>query len=555
MKRQIIFFLLLLHFVVLFGEPVTKEAIQTTVKTFVENYFPKDKKYNIREIIPITSSGVTTMYIINFDPEGWILIAADDKIDPILGFNFKGAFNLDYNSSPLIDEWMNKYFENIVSAKDNLSLKRNQLWNGYYGLKSTNLVNVEPLINVTWDQDAPFNQFCPESSSGPGGHVYVGCVAVAMAQAMSVYKFPTLGIGTKTYTENDYGKISLQFDQVPLKWDSMSNTSGDKFNAWLLYNCAVSVGMDFSPDGSGAYTFRIPNALRTYFKYHNGVKSITRSGTVNDWIQILVGELAEGRPIIYGGDAQDNEPGHAFNIDGVIDSKYFHLNWGWSGFFNGYYTITNLTPGGFDFTKDHDAIISIRPTIYCPTDVFLSDNKIKEGLPVGSFVGKISITDEAIDNIYSLTLLGDSIAPNTYLPPDFYLSHDTIMTSRPFNLSEESSFNIFVQVKDQFDHFLKKKFTIYIISNPYTSIDNTTAEGLKLYPNPTTDGHFFIYIPSSFNSYYTVNLFDLSGHKVFTSSERSVNSEISINYPYPGIYILEFFNSSGITFHKKIWIQ
>ena len=56
------------------------------------------------------------------------------------------------------------------------------------------------LINVTWNQGNGWNRFCPEDEEGPGGHVYAGCVAVSMAQAMSVFGAPSKGKGSYQYT-------------------------------------------------------------------------------------------------------------------------------------------------------------------------------------------------------------------------------------------------------------------------------------------------------------------------------------------------------------------
>lgn len=554
MKKQIFILMFLLCFTTIFAEPVTKSELQNIVKNFTEHYFPAGNKFAIGEVTPLPLSGKTTMYAVNLNPEGWILVSAEDKVEPVLGFNFTGKFHSDYES-PEVESWMNRYHKSIQSVSGNESVIRNSKWNnGYLRAKSAELITVEPMIKVTWDQDSPFNQLCPESPSGPGGHVYVGCVAVAMAQAMSVYQFPERAAGTKTYLEDDYGLITLQFDQEPIQWQLMSATAGDQYNAWLLYSCAVSVGMDFGPDGSGAYIFKIPNALKTYFKYYSGAKMISRTGTVNDWVQTLVAELKAGRPIIYGGDASDGEMGHAFNIDGVIDSKYFHLNWGWTGYYNGYFTITDLTPGGFDFTKDQDAVIQIRPK-YCPTDVRLSGNEIKEAMPAGSMVGKISVIDEAADNNYTLTLLGDSIDRDTYLPADFYLSHDTIRASKSFNLSEKSSYNIYVRVKDQYNQMIQKKFTIYIMAESYTGTEDEGAEHINVYPNPS-EGLFYIDVPASVKREMTVKLVDLSGRLVYSSLIHKEDSQVvTISCQHPGFYLLEIITDSGEAFHSKIRIH
>ncbi len=55
-------------------------------------------------------------------------------------------------------------------------------------------------------------------------------------------------------------------------------------------------------------------------------------------------ELEAGRPIVYRGGPDDGRSGHAWNIDGYGDG-YFHMNFGWSGSQNGYFTLDLINPG------------------------------------------------------------------------------------------------------------------------------------------------------------------------------------------------------------------
>lgn len=554
MKKFSLSLLLLFQFALLISGPVTKNELQSVVFSFIENRFPSNKQFTIQEISPVTSGDLTTLYIVNLNPEGWILISADDKVEPVLGFNFTGYFNPDFQEALPVNKWINQYNKNISTASSIHTLVKNRMWDATFETKSAPLANIDPLIEVTWDQDATFNRFCPVDATGPGGHAYVGCVAVSMAQALSVFDYPSSGTGTKSYYAEKYGTQVVRFDKEVFKWDSMSNLSADKYNARLLYCCAVSVSMNFGPDGSGSFTSRVPTALKTYFKYNSGVKRVLRSGTDSAWIQLLVGELKNGRPIIYSGDANDDEPGHAFNIDGVNSGKYFHLNWGWSGTYNGYFLITDLTPSVYDFTQNHEAVINIRPPVYCPTDIQLSKKTVKEGLPAGSFVAKVKIIDEAIDNTYTLSILGDSIEEDTYLPPDFYLSNDTIRTLKPYSLSEQSTYPVFIKAVDQYNNVLQKKFTISILLNSSVTGENVlNAESVKVYPNPS-EGKFNIEIPEM--SAFYIDLMDLSGRIVYQKHIDNLDGTlVPFMYNVPGIYILRITSTPGTSVFKKIIIQ
>ncbi len=542
-----------IHFTFLWSDPITKSQLQSVTFSFIENRFPQNKHFTIHEIIPVTSDHITTFFIINLHPEGWILVSADDKVEPILGFNFTGFFDPDFQKAIPVNKWMGQYEKNITIASSIRTLAKNKMWDMPYIIQSTT-TSIEPLIDVSWDQDASYNQFCPEDLSGPGGHAYVGCVAVSMAQAMSVYNYPSSGNGTKSYFSSRYGNLAVHFDQETFHWDLMSKSASDPYNSRLLYACAISVSMNFGPNGSGSYTSRIPAAMKTFFKYQSTLKRVLRSGNDSAWIQLMFNELKSGRPIIYSGDANDNESGHAFNIDGVNNGNFFHLNWGWSGSYNGYFLITDLTPGKYNFTENHEAIINIRPPAMIPIDIQLSKVTVKEEMPEGTFVAKITILNKTPNNTYAINLLGDSIDSNTYLLPDFYLSNDTIRTLRSFSLTEQSSCPVFVRITDQYNHVFQKKYNISILLNSSVTDENVlNAESVKVYPNPS-EGKFNIELPEM--PAFCIDLMDLSGRIVYQKHIDNLDGTlVPFVYNLPGIYILRITSTPGTSVFKKIIIQ
>ena len=152
--------------------------------------------------------------------------------------------------------------------------------------------------------------FCPEDEEGPGGHAYVGCVAVAMAQAMSVFEYPVQAQGVKDYVHPDYGSLAVNYDlAAPYEWGQMSASSADEYNAILLYHCAVAVEMDFGPDGSGAYVRDANAAMKRYFGYPQSMSFEDRFADSEEWVDALVNELEAGRPIIYRGNPGDGTAG------------------------------------------------------------------------------------------------------------------------------------------------------------------------------------------------------------------------------------------------------
>ena len=123
--------------------------------------------------------------------------------------------------------------------------------------------------------------------------------------------------------------------------------------------------MNYGVDGSGAwvgvYEPSVLTGLKTYFRYNDG--AVFRSKDEypeSTWLDIVKIELDQGRPLIYKGYTSDYAAGHAFVIDGY-EGDYFHLNWGWSGSYNGNYLINNLSPGGYNFSTWQGAIFQLYP--------------------------------------------------------------------------------------------------------------------------------------------------------------------------------------------------
>ena len=100
--------------------------------------------------------------------------------------------------------------------------------------------------------------------------------------------------------------------------------------------------------------------MKTYFGYKSTLQGVYKDDYTNtNWINLLKTELNARRPIIYAGFGNDG--GHAFVCDGYDTNNYFHFNWGWGGYNDGYYTLTALAPGSYNFTYNQIAIVGVEP--------------------------------------------------------------------------------------------------------------------------------------------------------------------------------------------------
>jgi len=117
--------------------------------------------------------------------------------------------------------------------------------------------------------------------------------------------------------------------------------------------------MDYGYDGSGAYTWDVPDALTSHFRYASAEYQSRMSYNSTSWATLMRSNLDLYRPIIYSGSGSDG--GHAFIMDGYQGTTNFHFDWGWDGYANGYFILTALNPAGSEFNDDHQCVESIYP--------------------------------------------------------------------------------------------------------------------------------------------------------------------------------------------------
>ncbi|HIE15768.1 MAG TPA: T9SS type A sorting domain-containing protein, partial [Bacteroidales bacterium] len=144
-------------------------------------------------------------------------------------------------------------------------------------------------------------------------------------------------------------------------WKNMPNNA-TRYNddlSKLLFHAGVAVSMHWGPDGSGSTTTALATALSNYFKYSSNLDYVQKSDyTDTQWLDMMKNEIDNKRPVAYAGNGSSG--GHEWNMDGY-QSDQLHMNWGWGGAYNGYFTIDNLNPGGTTFDSGFDGVINIYP--------------------------------------------------------------------------------------------------------------------------------------------------------------------------------------------------
>ena len=202
---------------------------------------------------------------------------------------------------------------------------------------------VTPFIPTTWNQTCYYNDSCPTVGSGGScGKSYTGCNSTAIGQICKYYNYPAETFGGN-YCNNTNTSYCVDFDAQTYNYALMPNnvTSANSEVAKLLYQIGVAVDMQWS--GTSSNSFFAPEAMKRFFAYSPRMKSSANFlfPTLVERIDAIKAELDAGRPVLAKGGS------HFYLIDGYNSSNQFHLNFGWSGTYNGYYDISSVTnPAG-----------------------------------------------------------------------------------------------------------------------------------------------------------------------------------------------------------------
>lgn len=407
----------------IFATEVNKaNAEKVAVNAYFEKSWKFDKEINYYDINIVESYLVDdTYYVVNFS-DGWVLISADDAVTPVLGYNLNGKFPAQSQMTQNLESWMAHFVdqkdfvnENRIMASEDIASQ----WNKYMSsdiasLRSGERDVTEPLCSSLWNQDDPYNVLCPADDAGPGGHVYVGCVATAMSQIMYYWRYPNQGSGSYSYYQYPYGVITANFDTT-YNWDGMADVINNQ-NPWDIacigFHAGVSVQMDYGADGSGSFSWDVPSALEDHFNYSSQASYIEKSNySTSVWENYMQQDLDAGRPIYYSGFSSSG--GHAFVCDAYDGDNNYHFNFGWSGSGNGFYTlqdvngfntgqgmVRNIMPGDANYPYIADGA----DTLFALAGSFTDGSGPIEDYPSGVDASWLIEPQTETDSVESITL-------------------------------------------------------------------------------------------------------------------------------------------------------
>ncbi|MBK6965451.1 MAG: C10 family peptidase [Bacteroidales bacterium] len=372
-------FIILVFYLILFLAPEARsqpaspdEAGQLAAAFLKADIYNSQDVPELAGIIP-DSKQKPAIYIFRLPEQGFILMSADKAAFPVLAYSHRG----DWPSGELpgnTDAWIDNYIsqiDQIRSSKLKPDQKIRDAWEHplpFFTRQFNQERSVAPLIISFWNQGVFYNDSCPLEPQGAGGRALAGCVPVALAQILFFHRYPERGTGYNAYFSHEYGTLSADFGNTTYEWAGML-AKPDRFSpslSQMIYHCGVSVNAVYSANGTSASTADAAPALIQYFGYADEAVYHNKTDFSDSaWTSMIRLNLGQKQPLIYKGSA-GGLGGHAWVCDGFEGDDYFHFNWGWSGFADGYYYLDNLNPGNYDFTFGQGAVFNIHPGISSP---------------------------------------------------------------------------------------------------------------------------------------------------------------------------------------------
>lgn len=379
----------------------------------------------LREMAPVKAYSEETSLNINEDDGGMALMFRQvlksrlDMYTEVYGSVESGQTG----SEPLFDRINEEAWDKFTASEKDFNQTSNK------GLLGTT-ASVGPLLSTTWHQGYPYNALCP---MGDGGRTLVGCVSTAASQIIYYHQWPPEGTGEHSFYWSGDNSCDGSSPGQTLYADFSDPYTYDYSNASVAeisYEMGVAYDMDYGVCGSGAYTSEGVDIFPRYFQYDESITWVLRRGnTPESWFNLIKDNINKNRPILY------RIYLHAIVCDGwreIGSTKSYHMNYGWGGSQNAWYTIDNTYCNwdGCNAFEEEEMAINIIPLNGAPYkgghEISDSDLGDGDGIPEAGETVEFYFTitnygGAAIENI-SATLTIDDGTINVTDDASFFAS-------------------------------------------------------------------------------------------------------------------------------------
>ncbi len=328
-------------------------AKQCGMRSTSQHSTPYNTLVHLRQVHPLSGDSPTSQhlntspsqhlttspyYLFNAaDGRGFVIVAGNDEMGEVLAYSTEHTLDT-LNANPCVKLLLEGYKQGYQALQQGKAVAKAPARAGLF------TKTVEPLLKSKWGQSEPYNELC--------GYPYTGCVATAMAQIMYYHRWPAQGIGENGYKVAAYDDdVYVDFSQSHYDWANMLDdyrypvqaTKEQKAAvALLMRDFGVASFMQYTPALSGTQGVNAYNALRQHFDYTSAYVTKAMEGATR-FAEILREELLSGCPVYLEGRPAGSSSGHAWVTDGFDENGLFHMNFGWDGGGDAYFSLTNLS--------------------------------------------------------------------------------------------------------------------------------------------------------------------------------------------------------------------
>ncbi len=534
------------------AEVVTTEVAKQTADNFLalDNEWHGIDEANVRLV---EHDGVPAYYVVEYTAGGWAVVSAQTSSAPVIGYNTAGEFAAPGAMGELLN-----FNAKMITARAKDGVVEHAEWKRVMQRKPAADVettpDIVPLITVNLNQRDPYNKYCPKIN---GENALVGCVAVAMSQAMMVQRYPDRPVGQNAYKHQNL-KLSIVYDDEPAyDWDAMydSDRTGNYDEvARLLYHAGVSINMQYSLSFSGAYINDAAKALVRNFQFDKQkAKAVYRyEHSDAEWYDMILTDLLNGRAVMYQGAADDQgNGGHCWNIDGWKQStQMVHCNWGWGGYGDGYFSLDNMTDSyqGISFLYHHGAVIGIGKPSTAPYGISLSTTDFVLGTEAGVALADVVVSCEDPEAVFAYDMKGPKNVAGKHIESPYQVVDGKLVSTKTVEDKNSFKYLLMTVTNTNTGESYQREFNIQLVAN--NAVESVMSDAMRVYPSVAADV-VTIEVPVVGGNYA---IYSVAGAQVQAGNLDTYKNDVNVSALAAGTYILQYVHNDGVgvkTFIKK----
>jgi len=421
----------------------------------------------------LDEKGLPVYYVVHLEPSGFVVVTGEDRVEPVVCFS-----SGHYDSAPdnpltaLLEGDARIRVENArrrsaphpkhsaAEAENESEVAALRKWRMLLDQPGSAFTTqrvlepsdprVDPLIQSKWAQTtecgtACYNYYTPPGPDGSYSNYSAGCVGIALAQLMRYYRYPGLGVGTRSFDITICGGTPepralrggdgaggpYNWTAMPLDPDCGLTTDQRQAIGALCHDAGVAAKTDYCSTGSGASLINAWSALLNVFYFENAKVYGSLSSIPLDKLYKMVNpNLDAGRPVILG--LTRSGGGHMVLCDGYgYDSStlYHHLNMGWAGLDDTWYNLPLVDAS----TYEYDAVTGCIYNVYTEGSGEIISGRVtdSEGNPIAAALVSAQSYSDVTDSrgLYALGPVPSNTSMVVQVRKEGYLFADRQVTT------------------------------------------------------------------------------------------------------------------------------